>query len=89
LSRNFSAKEIEDLFGGLLQWGINGGFIESFMLTYQKADFGNKTLLEPVALELIEKYKLNNQWATLKRQNLHAKRASEEFLHGRGINKTT
>ena len=82
MSRNFSAKEIEDLFGGLLCWGINGGFIESFMLTYQKADYGNKTLLEPVALELIKKYKLNNQWATLKHQNPHAKRASEDFLNG-------
>jgi hypothetical protein len=55
-----SDREILNIFISVTQGvGNHGSFLQSFALTLVRADYQNFALLKPVALALIDKYKLN------------------------------
>lgn len=80
---DFDDAVIEDVFGIIIQYGQQGGFIERFIIVWNTADVGNKKILKSAAEQIIKKYDLVKISDDLKSRIPEAKESSDKFWNSK------
>lgn len=78
--KEYTDKEIDDIFGLILHFDPLGHFLTKFMILWRTADASNKVILKDVTLKFIEKYKLQEKAQEIRNTNPQAREWSSEFL---------